>query len=145
MDNYNNQQADNQQYSQPYSQPYAQQQYGMMPKTGWNWGAFMLSWPFGFGNKTYLPLLSLLTIIPFIGWIFGIVWWFVCGACASGWAWKNGTYRTVAEFNAAMDSWNRAGLVMFIISLVLWAISAIFIVMFSAVIGAAIAGFVGSF
>ncbi|MCG0640391.1 ribonuclease G [Lactiplantibacillus plantarum] len=34
---------------------------------GWNWGAFMYSIFWGIGNKTYLPLL---TLIP----IFNIVW-----------------------------------------------------------------------
>lgn len=115
MDNYNNQQQTNQQINQQYSQPYGQ--YPIAPKTGWNWGAFVLQLPFAFGNKTYLPLLLFLGMIPIVGWIFSLVWVFVCGACASGWVWKKGTYRTVSEFNAAMDSWNRAGLVMFIIAL----------------------------
>lgn len=78
---------------------------------GWNWGAFMFSLYWGFGNKAYL---ALLTLIP----IFNIVWIFVCGFKGNEWAWRAGNYRDVQEFKAVQATWNRAGLVYFIILLI---------------------------
>jgi hypothetical protein len=92
----------------------------------WNWGAFMFNFIWGIGNKTYMPLFVL---IPF----FNIVWIFVCGAKGNEWAWKAGEYKSVEEFNMVQSTWNRAGLVSFIISVV----SCILMILFSAVIGAA--------
>lgn len=77
---------------------------------GWNWGAFMYSVFWGFGNKTYLPLL---TLVP----AFGLIWVFVVGVKGNEWAWKNGNYTDVATFRAVQETWNRGGLVMFILVL----------------------------
>lgn len=77
---------------------------------GWNWGAFMYSVFWGFGNKTYLPLL---TLVP----VFGLIWVFVVGVKGNEWAWKNGNYTDVATFRAVQETWNRGGLVMFILVL----------------------------
>ena len=81
------------------------------PKLGWNWGAFINPIGFGFGNKAYL---TLLTLVP----ILSIVWFFICGAQGAKWAYQNNTFKNVDEFNGAMTSWNRMGLVMFIIAVV---------------------------
>ncbi|MCW0953407.1 hypothetical protein OIT44_04885 [Weissella ceti] len=78
---------------------------------GWNWGAFMYSILWGFGNKSYLPLLML---IP----VFNIFWMFVVGIKGNEWAWKNGDYTDVATFKAVQATWNRAGFVMFMIVVV---------------------------
>lgn len=78
----------------------------------WNWGAFMFNIMWGIGNRSYLPLLCL---IP----IFNIVWIFVCGAKGNEWAWKKGDYSSVDEFKKVQATWNRAGLVSFILSLVI--------------------------
>ncbi|WP_379945753.1 ribonuclease G [Enterococcus devriesei] len=79
---------------------------------GWNWGAFMYNVMWGIGNKTYLPLLCL---VP----IFNIVWIFVCGFKGNEWAWQKGDYEDVETFLAVQKTWNRAGLVNFIISIIL--------------------------
>lgn len=76
----------------------------------WNWGAFMFNITWGFGNKTYLPLLCL---IP----LFNLVWVFVCGFKGNEWAWKKGAYQDVATFLAVQKTWNRAGLIGFIIGI----------------------------
>lgn len=76
----------------------------------WNWGAFMFNITWGFGNKTYLPLLCL---IP----LFNLVWVFVCGFKGNEWAWKKGDYQDVATFLAVQKTWNRAGLIGFIIGI----------------------------
>lgn len=80
---------------------------------GWNWGAFMNNIFWGIGNKTYLPLL---TLIP----VFNIVWIFVVGFKGNEWAWQKGDYQDVATFKAVQATWNRAGLVQFIIAIVIW-------------------------
>lgn len=46
-------------------------------KTKWNWGAFSFPMWFGIANRAYLGLLILIGLIPWIGWIFGIVWMIV--------------------------------------------------------------------
>ncbi|GAP02931.1 ribonucleases G and E [Fructobacillus pseudoficulneus] len=96
----------------------------------WNWGAFQFNIAWGLGNKTYLPLLCL---IP----IFNIVWIFVCGAKGNEWAWKKGNYQDVQTFKAVQATWNRAGLIMFLITVVL-------VVLYIAFIGAIIAALVNS-
>ena len=100
----------------------------------WNWGAFMFNFIWGIGNKTYLPLFVL---IPF----FNIVWVFVCGAKGNEWAWKAGEYKSVDEFNLVQSTWNRAGLVAFIVD----AVAVIFMIIFCATIGAAMYPMMSSF
>ncbi len=79
---------------------------------GWNWGAFMFNITWGIGNKSYLPLLCL---IP----LFNIVWVFVCGFKGNEWAWEKGEYSDVDVFKTVQKTWNRAGLVAFIIMIAL--------------------------
>ncbi|WP_122646678.1 ribonuclease G [Enterococcus mediterraneensis] len=76
----------------------------------WNWDAFMFNITWGFGNKTYLPLLCL---IP----LFNLVWVFVCGFKGNEWAWKKGDYQDVDTFLAVQKTWDRAGLIGFIIGI----------------------------
>lgn len=101
---------------------------------GWNWGAFLYSVFWGFGNRTYLPLLSL---IP----VFGFIWMFVVGFKGQEWAWKKSNYSSenitdIKAFQAIQSSWNRAGLIMFM----LWLIG---IILFLAII--VIAALIGLF
>jgi hypothetical protein len=76
----------------------------------WNWGAFSFNVWWGIGNKAYLTLLCL---IP----CFNLIWYFVCGAKGNEWAWKSGEFKDVEQFMAAQRTWNRAGLVCFIINI----------------------------
>lgn len=82
------------------------------PVHGWSWGAFMLTVPFGIGNGVYLSLLSL---IP----IFSLFWSFVCGAKGYEWAQNAKTYASVESFNEVMESWDRAGKVLFVAEILL--------------------------
>lgn len=86
---------------------------------GWNWGAFIYNVFWGVGNKTYLPLL---TLIP----VFNIFWIFVVGFKGNEWAWQKGDYKNVETFRAVQATWNRAGLWNFIISIAIFAIYLIF-------------------
>ena len=98
------------------------------PVSGWSWGAFMFSWAWGIGNKCYLPLL---VFVPILNWI----WVFVCGAKGHDWARESGLYQTVEEYNAAMNSWNRAGKVMFFVMLGLIAFYILFFVFIFGMVG----------
>lgn len=82
------------------------------PVHGWSWGAFMLPVSFSIGNGAYLPLLSL---IP----IFGFFWSFVCGAKGYEWAQNAKTYASVESFNEVMESWDRVGKFLFVVSIFL--------------------------
>lgn len=79
----------------------------------WNWGAFTFNAFWGIGNYSYLPLLC---FIP----IFNLVWMFVCGFKGNEWAWKSGKFSNAEDFLATQATWNRAGLVSFIIGLVIF-------------------------
>lgn len=87
------------------------QTYGEVPAEikKWNWGALMFNVFWGIGNYSYLPLLCL---IPF----FNIIWVFVCGAKGNEWAWKSGKFDNLDHFLAIQETWNRAGLIYFIVT-----------------------------
>lgn len=93
---------------------------------GWNWGAFMFNMSWGLGNKSYLPLLVLLPI-P----VFGFIWAIFCGALGNGWAWKKSGFQNtpedIATFKQIQDTWNRAGLWMFIIVIASIIVTLIFV------------------
>ena len=99
----------------PYAQNYAPQPsnlYYIPPEVSkWNWGAFMFNIVWGIGNHAWLTLLCLIPCL-------NIVWMFVCGALGNKWAWKSGEFKDVETFLAVQRTWNRAGLVCFIIYLV---------------------------
>ncbi|MEX6199589.1 ribonuclease G [Providencia stuartii] len=96
----------------------------------WNWGAFIFNIYWGIGNKSYFPLL---TLIPLLN----IVWIFVCGIKGNEWAWKNGDYDSVETFMKVQETWNRAGLFCFIISIVVTFIMFFFLSSIIAIFGAA--------
>jgi hypothetical protein len=77
----------------------------------WNWGAFAVPVFWGIGNYNYLPLLSL---IP----IFGIAWRFVCGIKGNEWAYASGKFKSVEDFLAIQQTWNRAGIALFIVQII---------------------------
>lgn len=102
-----------------------------------NWGAFVLGWIWGVGNRTYIALLAFLAIIPWVGWIFGIVWMFVLGFKGNEWAWKSGEFKNLEEFLVTQRTWNRAGFVCFWVYLALIIIT---IILLSSVCAGALAG-----
>lgn len=78
-----------------------------------NWGAFSMSAIWALGNKLYL--------IAFLGCIPGvnIILAFVAGFKGNEWAARNITYRDMEEFSKIQEPWNRAGFLVFAISLIL--------------------------
>lgn len=85
----------------------------------WNWGAAFLSIFWGVGNKSYLALLSLVPIV-------NLFWWIVCGIKGNKWAWESGIFKDVESFDAAQGTWNRAGIVSLIFTIIGFVIGLIF-------------------
>jgi len=69
----------------------------------WNWGAFILNWIWGLGNRTYLALICL---IPGIN----IIMAFVLGALGSRLAWNNRQWDSLEQFVQVQKLWSLFGL-----------------------------------
>ena len=97
---------------------------------GYNWGALLLSWIWGIGNKTYITLLSfLVAFIPFIGGFaaLGMNIWF--GFKGNEWAWQNKHFESVEHFKSNQKKWTIAGIIVMIVSIIVW-------IFFAMIIGA---------
>lgn len=70
---------------------------------GWNWGAFLLTFIWGLGNRTYK---AFWVFVPFLN----LIWPFVLGAKGSTWAWQNREWASVEEFKRTQRHWGWAGL-----------------------------------
>jgi hypothetical protein len=70
----------------------------------WNWGAFLLSWIWGLGNRTYIALLMFVPLV-------NVVMPFWLGAKGSAWAWRNRGWRDVGEFRRVQRLWAIWGVV----------------------------------
>lgn len=66
--------------------------------TGWNWGAFFLTWIWGIGNSTFI---AFLTFIPFVN----LVMIFVLGAKGNEWAWQNKRWNNIEHFKKVQKLW----------------------------------------
>lgn len=75
---------------------------------GWNWGAFFLSWIWGFRNKTYIALLMFIPVV-------NLVMPFVLGAKGNVWAWQNCIWRDVEHFKKSQRRWSIAGLLILLL------------------------------
>ena len=81
-----------------------------------NWGAFLLSWIWGLGNKTFITLIvfviSFIAMIPFLGWIalLGVQIWF--GIKGNEWAWQNKRWDSIEEFHSVQKKWAIAGVIL---------------------------------
>ena len=82
---------------------------------GWNWGAFFLHWIWGIGNSVWIALLCL---IPFVN----LVMMFVLGAKGSEWAWAARKWDSVEHFKRNQKNWALAGLIVFLVGVVVWVI-----------------------
>jgi hypothetical protein len=78
--------------------------------SGWNCGAFFLSWIWGIGNNTWI---ALLTFIPFVN----LVMIFVLGAKGNEWAWQNKKWNSLEHFKKVQKLWAIWGLVLFLVSI----------------------------
>ncbi len=84
---------------------------------GWNMGAFMQPVVWGIANEVYESLWFLTVIIPFIGWLaaFAIMIWM--GINGNELAYKKKKWDTTDDFKKCQNTWNRAGWLTFILSL----------------------------
>lgn len=76
----------------------------------WNWGAFLLHWIWGYGNKTYISLLSLIPVVT-------IVMMFVLGAKGSRWAWQNREWDSIEQFQRVQRKWTLWGIFLWLINI----------------------------
>lgn len=75
----------------------------------WSWGAFLLNWIWGLGNRVYIALLM---FVPFVN----IVMIFVLGAKGSAWAWKNKRWESVEHFKRVQRKWTIAGVIVIVLA-----------------------------
>ena len=84
---------------------------------GWNWGAFLLNWIWGIGNRTYIAFLMFVPLVNF-------VMPFVLGVKGNQWAWENESWESVEQFRRVQRRWAIAGVIawigMFGLVLLLW-------------------------
>ena len=66
---------------------------------GWSWGAFLLSWIWAIGNKTWIGLLA---IVPIIGFFVAIG----LGFKGRELAWKNKQWQSIEHFNEVQRKWS---------------------------------------
>jgi hypothetical protein len=78
---------------------------------GWSWGAFLLSWIWSIGNRTWIGLLAL---IPYLGIVITIM----LGAKGREWAWQNKRWASVEHFNRVQKRWAIWGLIVILIPLI---------------------------
>lgn len=87
-----------------------------------NWGAFLLSWIWGLGNRTYITLLiflgAILSIVPILGFPvqLGLCIWF--GIKGNTWAWQNKKWESIEQFHDVQKKWAIAGIVLAVIGII---------------------------
>ncbi len=88
-----------------------------------NWGAFLLTWIWGLGNKTYITFVifaSLIAgLIPFVGFLvpLGLSIWF--GIKGNEWAWQNKHFDSVESFHEYQKKWALWGIIVFVVGFVI--------------------------
>lgn len=104
----------------------------------WSWGAFTLSWIWGFFNGCWWMLLvkigtSVLAFLsafvpfgPFFVSVMDLCISIFFGAKGTEWAWNNRSWNSIADFNRTQDTWNKVGLILFILGIVCILIFALF-------------------
>ena len=104
----------------------------------WSWGAFVLSWIWGFFNgcwwmflvKMGTFLLSiLLWWVPFAAIFISIIDIGVSvlfGVKGTEWAWNNRSWSSISNFKQTQDIWNKVGLTLFIFGIVILVTAIIF-------------------
>lgn len=105
-----------------------------------NWGAFLLNWIWGLGNRSYLTLVifaaSIFGFIPLIGALvpLGCCIWF--GIKGNEWAWQNKKWDSLEHFNTVQKNWTIAGIIVIVAGFILGIILGILLGVAAAVAGA---------
>ena len=104
----------------------------------WSWGAFVLSWIWGFFNGCwwmFLVRIGFLLLNALLWWVpFMVIIVLIADLCVSvlfglkgtEWAWNNRSWNSVESFKHAQDAWNKIGLALFLLSIILTVLSVIF-------------------
>lgn len=71
----------------------------------WSWGAFLLSWIWAIGNRTWWGLFGL---VPGVGLVVRVL----LGMNGRRWAWQNRRWDSVAHFNRVQRRWSVAGVLL---------------------------------
>ncbi|MCX6010420.1 MAG: hypothetical protein NTW48_10445, partial [Chloroflexi bacterium] len=77
---------------------------------GWNWGAFLLNWMWGIGNKVGIALLT---------FILGPIMAIILGVKGNEWAWRNKKWKSVEKFKKTQRGWAGAGIGLTCVSILL--------------------------
>ena len=96
---------------------------GTIPPTGikgWSWGAFLLSWIWAIGNKTWIGLFA---IVPYAGFIMMII----LGLKGREWAWRNKEWDSVEHFLSVQKKWAFWGVLLMVVFALLGILAAIII------------------
>ena len=67
---------------------------------GWNWGAFLLTWIWGIGNRVWWALLALIPI-PIVGLAMAII----LGLKGNEWAWQSKKWESIERFRRTQRIW----------------------------------------
>ena len=104
----------------------------------WSWGAFVLSWIWGFFNGCWWMFLvkmgtfllsMLLWWVPFAAILISIIDIGVSvlfGVKGTEWAWNNRSWASISNFRQTQDIWNKVGLTLFIFGIVVLMVAIIF-------------------
>jgi hypothetical protein len=109
--------------------------------SGWNWGAFFLTWIWGIGNNVWIALIALCGILPYIGWIVSLVMAIILGVRGNEWAWQSKRWDSIEHFQKTQRTWMWWGLGVFLLQIAL--VVAVTILIFSLIMIAATAGLDG--
>ncbi len=88
-----------------------------------NWGAFLLNWIWGLGNRSYLTLLvfpiAIIGLIPVLGIIVPLALniWF--GIKGNTWAWQNKQWKSIEHFHEVQRKWAIAGVIVYVLSTII--------------------------
>lgn len=89
---------------------------------GWNWGAFVLTWIWGIGNKVWISFLTWIPI-PLVNLIVAIV----LGAKGSKWAWQHKRWDNVEQFKKTQRTWRNWGIGLLALYVVFFIFGAYFV------------------
>lgn len=81
---------------------------------GWNWGAFLLTWIWGVGNRVWLSLLALIPL-PFARLAMGIV----LGIKGNEWAWQSRKWDSIEHFRRTQRIWSIWGFISLLLPVLL--------------------------
>lgn len=81
---------------------------------GWNWGACLLTWVWGIGNRVWLALLALLPT-PLVGLAMAII----LGVKGNEWSWQSRKWDSIEQFRRKQRIWLYWGIAALIAPIIL--------------------------